>query len=177
MKRPNAVLVLEALLTGMKDREIMLVTDQEPDTFRTSRSIHMDGENWVLAETASGLQPCIIRPLERGTERWTTLLGVDVSLSAFIKMCDRLSDDEVFVLGCGTVLTRDALDQGQRRAQAVAQRTVMEAGLDTQVTVEERAHDWIAYPAGCPEQCESGPTLQAATRALVGALQGAATRP
>jgi hypothetical protein len=98
-RRPNAVIVLQAMLTGT----------QTIDGYTCSRTVHMDGRNWVLAEGETGPVPAIVATVEENGSRRTTLHGVpDLPLTAFVAMCNRLDDDEVFILGCETVLTRNA---------------------------------------------------------------------
>lgn len=43
------------------------------------------------------------------------LLGYDLPLNHFIEACEKISDDEIFIIGAQTVMTRDARRRARNR--------------------------------------------------------------
>lgn len=124
--RPAPLIVLEALLTGMRPRPYEVPENGSTADFTTSGSVTMDGYEWVLAEGTNGTPvPAIVATLERDGQVMPTLLAQpDFTLSAFLGMCAKLSDDEVFGIGADCALRKMAEEQIHSRDAAATAATV-----------------------------------------------------
>jgi hypothetical protein len=89
LARPTAAIVLEALLAGghFKDKQ---------------------GYEWAMSEN---FEMCVVAHDQNGNEHY---LKVDTDISAFIVMCNRLSEAEVFLILGNKVLNDIRRDNGDR---------------------------------------------------------------
>lgn len=94
-KRPKSVIVLECLLDG---QPIKFPGDEHTYYYQDG----LFGVECTKTDTA--------RP------GWSeqVILGVEVDLPTFIKWCDKLTDDEVYLMGCAAVLRRMAQEKAER---------------------------------------------------------------
>lgn len=92
MERPKSVIVLEALLEGQQVK------------FPNDEHTYMYLED-MLGVTASRTDSA--RP------GWSeeVLLKVDLDITDFVKLCNKMSDEEVFVIGCAAALRRKTARQ------------------------------------------------------------------
>jgi len=83
--KPKPLVILEALLDG------------------TTIQLH-DKYKYCLSEDNS---LCIVgTKLAEGREPEECLLSVDISLTGFINLCNKMGDDEVFLIGANNVLSK-----------------------------------------------------------------------
>lgn len=95
--RHKALIVLEALLQG--ERII--------DGCICGREVEIEGRRWVLAKGFSGPVPAVIGTREsKGVTQETVLGTPDVSLAAFLVICEALSDDDAALIAGETVLNQ-----------------------------------------------------------------------
>lgn len=99
-KRPKAIIILEALLEG---QPVLF-----PDDDHTY--MYLDGVFGVTATRTNTARP---------DEEEEVLLGVDMSLSSFIKLCETIPNSDVFIIGCNTVMRRTNRIRSERREEAV----------------------------------------------------------
>lgn len=91
MNRPKAVVVLNALLTGVP--------------------VQLGRFTYMMGQDEAGKDLISVRCWkDPGHEE--VLIASDISVNQFLAECDKLSADDVFIIGCEKVLT----EEGQRRA-------------------------------------------------------------
>ena len=95
--RHNALVVLSHLLKGGRSFKAAFPGEKE------SRTLVLD-ENYELCQLVrSGDQEVLLR-----------VFGVD--MGPFVKLCESLSDEEVFAVGCSTAMIEMANEKPARRA-------------------------------------------------------------
>jgi len=77
----NAVIVLKSLFAGIP--------------------VKVDNEDWYLSDDNN---ICVKRVQESAGEKNDVYLKIDISLSSFINMCDKMSDDDVYIISSNKVL-------------------------------------------------------------------------
>lgn len=95
-KRLRAARVLEALHLG--------------------QAVMVDGMKLVMQDGRIFIEAQAYR--YRGNKREELpprLLGYDLPLNHFIEACERISDDDIFIIGAQTVMTRDAKKRARAR--------------------------------------------------------------
>jgi hypothetical protein len=102
MKRPKACVVLNHLLHGGRSFKVTFKNETEPRTFV------FDNENSL----------CELRKTDDGEE---ILLRFDVGLGEFVKMCEEIPDDELFLIGAETGMI-EMNQERLRTREAAAER-------------------------------------------------------
>jgi hypothetical protein len=97
VKREKAVVVLRHLLRGGRAFKVRFQGEETPRTLVMS-------EDYEL---------CELRKRENGEDVLLPVLGIDIG--PFVKLCEKLTDDEVFSIGAATAL--DDMASGRPRRQ------------------------------------------------------------
>src|SRR5579885_958216 len=102
MKREKAAVVLQHLLTGGRCFKVTFQGESEPRTLVMSQDYEL----------------CTVAKRENGEEVLLPVLGIDIG--PFVKLCEKLSDVEVFSIGAATAMLDMAKVRPDRRHPPVA---------------------------------------------------------
>lgn len=86
------------------------------EALHAGQTITLDGMKLVMVDGQICIEAQAYR--YRGNQREELpprLLGYDLPINHFIEACENLSDDDIFIIGAQTVLTRDARRRTQDR--------------------------------------------------------------
>lgn len=86
------------------------------EALHIGQAVMLDGMKLVMQDGQIFIEAQAYR--YRGSQREELpprLLGYDLPINHFIEACENLSDDDIFIIGAQTVLTRDARRRTQDR--------------------------------------------------------------
>ena len=131
----NAVILLDALLSGWRDLTILVGTGAtEPTTFRAGPVVDLGGRRLVIVEADTGLMPCLIATVE-STDRpdREILMGVgELDLTLFIEWASRMEDADVLLLADQASRPDQSIPADTDSAPSPFQlRMMADRGLDT----------------------------------------------
>lgn len=108
-RKHKAVVILNHLLRGGRNFKVVFEGEKEP------RTLVLD-ENYELCQLVKN---------DKGEDVLLTVFGVD--MGPFVKLCEKLTDEEVFAVGCNTAFIDMADEENERREAYRAKREAQQA--------------------------------------------------
>ena len=117
-KKHKAVVVLNHLLKGGRHFDVTFKGETSP------RTLVLD-EDYELCQLVKDEKGEVVKN-SKGEEVVLRVFGVD--MGPFVKLCEKLSDEEVFSIGCSTAFIEMANESDDAREAAAVRRAKEAAG-------------------------------------------------